>query len=316
MNLKKILILFLSAVLVLSLVSCGDSGDKGKTSPGDEPVAKVGDITITEDQLDQYTYLYCFLQGIDLAKASEEDLKYIKSLVLEDYISLNIIKTEYADDPDALPKEYDAEADEFVENVAKQESAAAYMENNNISDDFLKKFYIDQFYSKAFFEDLTASIPQATDKEAKEYYDENPDLFAIDEVEASHILVEDEKLAGEILNKLKGGADFAEMAKEYSIDGSAAQGGSLGTFGKGVMVPEFENAAFALKPGEISDVVKSKFGYHIIKVTGKNQGRETFEDARENIIDTLYDKAVREAYNQKMTELRKQYDIEYMKKEK
>ncbi|HPO04398.1 MAG TPA: peptidylprolyl isomerase [Bacillota bacterium] len=313
MNSKKILIIFLSAVLILSLASCGG---KGKTSPGDKPVAKVGDITITEDQLDQYTYLYCFLQGIDLAKASEEDLKYIKSLVLEDYISLNIIKSEYGDDPDALPEDYDAEADEFVENVAKQDSAAAYMEMNNISDDFLKGFYIDQFYSKAFFEDLTVSIPQATDKEAKEYYDENPDLFAIDEVEASHILVEDEKLAGEILDKLKGGADFAEMAKEHSIDGSAAQGGSLGTFGKGVMVPEFENAAFALKPGEISDLVKSKFGYHIIKVTGKNQGRETFEDARENIIDTLYDKAVREAYNQKMTELRKQYDIEYMKKEK
>ncbi len=313
MNSKKILIIFLSAVLILSLASCGG---KGKTSPGDKPVAKVGDITITEDQLDQYTYLYCFLQGIDLAKASEEDLKYIKSLVLEDYISLNIIKSEYGDDPDALPEDYDAEADEFVENVAKQDSAAAYMEMNNISDDFLKGFYIDQFYSKAFFEDLTVSIPQATDKEAKEYYDENPDLFAIDEVEASHILVEDEKLAGEILDKLKGGADFAEMAKEHSIDGSAAQGGSLGTFGKGVMVPESENAAFALKPGEISDLVKSKFGYHIIKVTGKNQGRETFEDARENIIDTLYDKAVREAYNQKMTELRKQYDIEYMKKEK
>lgn len=162
---------------------------------------------------------------------------------------------------------------------------------------------------------MTASIPQVTDKEAKEYYEENPDLFAIDEVEASHILVEDEKLAREILDKLKGGADFAEMAKEHSIDGSADQGGSLGTFGKGVMVPEFENAAFALKPGEISDLVKSKFGYHIIKVTGKNQGRETFEDSRKNIIDTLYDKAVREAYNQKMTELRKQYDIEYMKQE-
>lgn len=137
----------MSAVLVLSLTSCGG---KGKTSPGDEPVVKVGDITITENQLDQYTYLYCFLQGIDLAKASEEDLKYIKSLVLEDYISLNIIKTEYGEDPDALPEDYDAEADEFVESVAKQESAAAYMEKNNISNDFLKGFYIDQFYSKAF----------------------------------------------------------------------------------------------------------------------------------------------------------------------
>ena len=161
MNSKKILIIFLSAVLILSLASCGG---KGKTSPGDKPVAKVGDITITEDQLDQYTYLYCFLQGIDLAKESEEDLKYIKSMVLEYYISLNIIKSEYGDDPDALPKDYDAEADEFVENVAKQDSAAAYMEMNNISDDS-QGFYIDQFYSKAF--EFDRFYPQATDKEAR-----------------------------------------------------------------------------------------------------------------------------------------------------
>ena len=229
------------------------------------PVKACGEVGVSHHRgpIGQY-HIFIAFSGIDLAKASEEDLKYIKSLVLEDYISLNIIKSEYGDDPDALPKDYDAEADEFVENVAKQDSAAAYMEMNNISDDFLKGFYIDQFYSKAFFEDLTVSIPQATDKEAKEYYDENPDLFAIDEVEASHILVEDEKLAGEILDKLKGGADFAEMAKEP--DPNAAREASL-ELSKGVMSPEFE-MSLGPQTREISDLVKEIWlSYH--KVTGK-----------------------------------------------
>jgi foldase protein PrsA len=312
MNLKKILTLLLAAIMIFSLAACSEKDEKS----GDDPVVKVSDTIITEDQLNQYTYLYCFLQGIDLSSISGEDLQYVKSLVLEDYIALNLVKLEYADDPEALPEDYEATADEFVANVAKQEQAAAYMKANNISDEYLKEFYIDQYYSLAFFNDLSDEIPQTTDEEAKAYFDENPDLFVIDEVTASHILVEEEDLAKEILEKLKAGEDFAELAKEHSIDpGSAAQGGSLGTFGRGAMVPEFEQAAFALEPGEISDIVKSSFGYHIIKVTDKEQGKETFEEAKERIRASLYDRAIRNAYNDKIAELRDQYGVEYMNKQ-
>ncbi|MGI6734124.1 MAG: peptidylprolyl isomerase [Anaerovoracaceae bacterium] len=312
MNLKKILTLLLAAVMIFSFAACAEKDDKS----GDEPVVKISDTVITEDQLHQYTYLYCYLQGIDLRAVSAEDLEYIKSLVLEDYIALNLVKLEYADDPEVLPEGYETEADEFVANVAKQEQAAAYMKENKISDEYLKEFYIDQYYNIAFFDDLTGSIPETTDEEAKAYYDENPDLFVIDEVTASHILVKEEDLAEEILAELKAGGDFAELAKEHSIDpGSAANGGSLGTFGRGAMVPEFEAAAFALKPGEISDIVKSSFGYHIIKVTDKEQGTETFEEAKERIKASLYDMAVRNAYNAKIVELRDQYVVEYMNKQ-
>ncbi len=313
MNFKKILALLLAAVLVLSLAACAEKEDE---NTGDDPVVKISDTTITEDQLNQYTYLYCFLQGIDLSTATAEDLQYIKSLVLEDYIALNLVKMEYADDPEALPEDYETTADEFVTKVAEQEAAAAYMKANNISDEYLKSFYIDQYYSMAFFNDLTAEIPKTTEEEARKYFDENPDRFVIDEVTASHILVEEKEKAEEILAQLKDGGDFAELAKENSIDpGSAAQGGSLGTFGKGAMVPEFEEAAFALKPGEMSGVVQSQFGYHIILVTDREQGNETFLDAKQSILDTLYDTAVRNAYNARITELRDQYGVEYMKEQ-
>ena len=95
---------------------------------------------------------------------------------------------------------------------------------------------------------------------------------------ASHILLKTEgkdeaavkKQAEDLLAKVKGGADFAALANKFSEDeGSAAKGGDLDFFGRGAMVKEFEDAAFTLKPGEISDVVKTQFGYHIIKVTEK-----------------------------------------------
>lgn len=87
------------------------------------------------------------------------------------------------------------------------------------------------------------------------------------QVKASHILVKTESEARKILEDLKKGADFAKLAKEKSQCPSKKRGGNLGWFGRGKMVPEFEKAAFSLKKGELSDIVKTQFGYHIIKVT-------------------------------------------------
>ncbi len=88
-----------------------------------------------------------------------------------------------------------------------------------------------------------------------------------DKIRCSHILVEKQSQALEILERIKKGESFSALAQEYSIDGSRRQGGDLGFFGRGMMVREFEKAAFELDVGEVSEPVKTQFGYHIIKRT-------------------------------------------------
>ncbi|MCL5099800.1 MAG: peptidyl-prolyl cis-trans isomerase [Candidatus Marsarchaeota archaeon] len=86
-----------------------------------------------------------------------------------------------------------------------------------------------------------------------------------DRIRCAHILVEKFSTAQEVLDKLNKGESFAKLAEQYSMDGSRKRGGDLGSFGRGVMVKEFENAAFALEKGRVSGIVKTQFGYHIIK---------------------------------------------------
>ncbi len=133
--------------------------------------------------------------------------------------------------------------------------------------------------------DATVSIPQAQEAFAK-----NEDHFKIqEEVKASHILVKTEKEAKDLVAKLKGGADFAELARKHSEDtGSKDSGGDLGFFARGRMVPEFEQAAFGMKPGQLSEPIKSQFGYHVIKVADRHQPRNRpFEEVKSEILDQM-----------------------------
>ena len=128
---------------------------------------------------------------------------------------------------------------------------------------------------------------------ARSNYNANPDRFKVaEQVQVRHILIASPDDAGrakaaQVLVDLQGGADFAALAKEYSANpGSAAKGGELGFFAKGAMVPEFEEAAFALKKkGELSGLVKTKFGYHILQLEARRPaGVRSFEEVRDDLI--------------------------------
>jgi peptidyl-prolyl cis-trans isomerase C len=171
-----------------------------------------------------------------------------------------------------------------------------------------------------------STVPGPSDAEAKDFYAKNPDQFKAPEtVRASHILIRVEPTADaatkakakttidSVLKKAKGGEDFAKLAQQYSQDGSAAQGGDLGPFPREQMVPEFSNVAFSLKPGQISDVVTTQFGYHIIKVTEHAQPRTiSFDEAAPRLKQFLEAKKKDEKQTALIEGLKKKAKIEVL----
>jgi len=147
---------------------------------------------------------------------------------------------------------------------------------------------------------------KVTDDEIRAYYDANRDKYLNGEtVSASHILVDTEDEAKAIKAKLDAGADFAELAKSDSKCPSASRGGDLGTFGRGTMVKEFEDAAFALKVGEISQPVHTQFGWHLIKVTAHNEaGQKPLDEVKDDIRNTLLSQKQEKAFEDLVQKLR------------
>jgi len=153
---------------------------------------------------------------------------------------------------------------------------------------------------------------KVNDQEALTYYEENKDNFITKEqVYLYNISVETEEVAKDILEKLKAGGDFIEIAKEKSTGPSAAQGGDLGYISKGDLIPEIENDVFALEIGNISDIIKSQYGFHILKVTDKKpEVLKTFEEVKEEIVQTLLPTKQKEAFDNLLEELKSQVTIE------
>ena len=168
-----------------------------------------------------------------------------------------------------------------------------------------------------------------TEEDAKKYYDENPTKFEVKEqVRASHILIKPDTTDSEadpnqakaeakakiqgLLEQIKGGADFAELAKANSDCPSAARGGDLDFFTRGKMVPPFDKAAFELEVGKVSDIVETRFGYHIIKVTDhKDASTTSFEQARNSLIVQLTQRKQAEIANKYIESLKAAADIVY-----
>ncbi len=186
------------------------------------------------------------------------------------------------------------------DGIDKSKEVAARLEE-------VKKLVIVEAYVRKKIEgDIKVS-----DDEMKKFYDQNKDKFKSGEqVRASHILVKSEKEAQDVLAQLKKGASFEDLAKKYSKDASAVKGGDLGWFPRGAMVPAFEKAAFSLKEGEISDIVQTPFGFHIIKVTGKRPaGVRTFDEVKDQIRAALMPAKQQEALQQLQDNLKKNAKI-------
>jgi len=213
-------------------------------------------------------------------KASEDEVNQI----------FNNVKSNYKTD------------DEFNKALTNIGDTTESFKNKLYNDVVLKNYLDKEFYNKI----------DVNEEEVKKIYSENEDKFVTnDEINASHILIENKEEAEMVKNMILDGADFAETAKEYSICPSKNNGGSLGFFSYGVMVPEFEQAAFKLEVGEISDLIKTQFGYHIIKLNEKKSGKKLdYDKAKDYIIKQITSKEVSQQLQEKVNDLRKKSNIE------
>lgn len=185
-------------------------------------------------------------------------------------------------------KELDEEVDSIITDYygGDEEQFRSFLESQGYNLDFIRNdLRRNLMLKKIISTDLVIS-----EKEAKEYLEENREHFDIpEEVKARHILVETKKEALEVISRLEKGEDFAELAKELSQDpGSKESGGDLGFFGRGRMAKEFEEAAFSLKDGERSGPVKTVHGYHIIERMEYKKGRAvTYEEVADEVEETI-----------------------------
>ena len=267
--------IFAGLLITLALANFAFAADLNKV------VARVNSQAITEREV--LLFLQPFGQQALMLYQSEQGRK----MVIDDVISLRLF---------ALEGEK-AKLDETPEFIATIESTRRAM------------------LAQAAMRELLKGIT-VSDDEAQKFYDDNKNSFMQPEkVHARHILIsgDADELAAKIIADLKAGASFDVLAKEYSLDpGSKANGGDLGEFPRGVMVPDFEKAAFALKnPGDISEPVKSQFGLHIIKLEAKIPAAPTpFEQVKPRIMQELREKKTQELLKARSEELEKIYKVE------
>jgi parvulin-like peptidyl-prolyl isomerase len=300
---KKIII---AAVIILAVAFIGWQ----KFAAGKSAIAATvnGEPIYKEDVLAEYIKVPPEYRNIITVDSILEGM-VIEKLLLQEAEKMGIETT-------------DEEVDKVLEQLLlaygmREEDLVKTLEENDATLDDLKREYKKRITINKVLNETVLGDITVTEADARKYYDENPEQFGTPEmIKASHILVNTSAEAKSIRNKALGGAKFDELAQEYSIGPSASRGGDLGFFGKGQMVKEFEDAAFALEDiGDISGIVETQFGFHVIKLTDrKEESMQNFEDIREQIMQAVLQQKQAAAIDIYTAQLESAADIQiYMK---
>jgi len=300
--------------------------EQPKTSPGD-PMARVNGTVITRQELDRAVKVMLAQNQVQ-QPLPPELLQQAQDAALEQLTSAELLYQEAAKlEIKDLEKQI---TDKVALNRAKFSSDADFekalkgvdMTPKDMREFTRKDIIISNFIEKQYADKMTVS-----DAEAQKFYDDNLEKYfkKPESARASHILIgldekaspEERKKAKEkaeaLLKRVKAGEDFAALAKSDSTCPSASQGGDLGSFSRGQMVPAFENATFALKKGEVSGVVETQFGYHIIKLTEKQEATsEKFADVKAKISEFLKREKTQNAVVELVAKLKTKANIEKM----
>jgi peptidyl-prolyl cis-trans isomerase SurA len=289
----------------------------------DRVVAKVNSEIITLSSVDERVELIKQKYKGNLNGRSEKELlEEALNTIVEEKLQLQEGKKRGLEVDDSAVEA--AVADIEKKNGLEEGQLAEMLESEGRSMESYKNHIRDQILvSKVVRFELGSRVSISERRIAKYYHDNQKDFWDPGKARVRHILILTEKglsadkkkekylQAKEILGEVKGGKDFAAAAKEYSEDISASEGGDVGFIEKGKMVPEFEKAVYSLKEGEISDIVETEYGYHIIKVEDVLMGGTLpLKDVKNKIQYILSNEKQKSAYDEWMSELRKAAFIE------
>lgn len=297
----------------------------------DEVIARVDGEAITRGEFDEVLQQFIMRQRYQMMQQGQQIAPeqmammeaHMKQPALEQMVSMKVFEAALVEPAKAVSDErIEAETEKF-RAILKAQGEGSLEELLAARDTSMEELQEQMRNRLGMLDMLEARFGslEPTEEEVNETFEQYQT-----EVSASHILIpadheaeiDGETLAGEELarklaEKAKAGEDFAELAKTYSTCSSAPQGGDLGSFGKGRMVPEFETAAFAMEQGEISDPVQSQFGFHVIRLNERNEKTgEEAEDLRSQIHDGLIGLKADEKMPELVNELMEAADIEYL----
>ncbi len=239
-------------------------------------------------------------------------LRLVDSIIQEELLSQEAKKQSLKIDESELKNN----VDQWKNSIKKDTTAKEYYEKNGITEEFVTDVFKEQMNISALEANYTKNNP-VTQAEIDKYYNEHKSEYTNAQVKASHIIIKTQnddgtemsqdkvdsakKQIDEIYAKIKAGEDFAKLAKQYSQDASKDAGGDLGFFSKGQMVKEFEEVAFSMKVGEVSEPFKTKYGYHVVKLTDKKEDTTDPKQVKEFLKGTLQ----QEKFNKYVEELKK-----------
>jgi peptidyl-prolyl cis-trans isomerase C len=310
------------AVALILVSAVGFAADK--KAPGDM-VAVVNGAVITQEEFDRVLDYERRRAAQNGQQIPDAQMSKIENSILDSLIVGELLFQESK--KQGIQVKSETVTEQFMTVKQRFPSEAEYkkaLEENKITEskiraDIKRDMAIQQLIDKEVDQKV-----KITDEESKTFYDTNPQLFQQPErVKASHILIKvdegasEEKKAEalkkikEIQQKVQKGEDFAALAKTYSEGPSAPRGGDLNYFGRGQMVKPFEDAAFSMKPNETSDIVETKFGYHLIKVVDKQPAKKiVYADAKNRINKHLKDQKLRTDRQLYFDKLKKDAKIE------
>jgi parvulin-like peptidyl-prolyl isomerase len=313
-NIKPILIIIIVAFIVSIFYGLGQyrsSGNRQQATGG--LIAEVNNTGISYQQWQNaFSNFISRYDNQTLSNMSDQTLAYVKNSVTEQLVN-SILLYQHAQEKNITISESDINEEiEKIKNSFETESdfndaiKRSNLTLNQLKDDIRRQLMIGEVIEQE------NDKVEVTEEEISKYYEEHKDYFFEPEKrKIRHILVEDKEEAQKILNQIKDGmVDFEKAAREKSICPSSEQDGDLGYITRGQMVKEFETVAFSLEAGEISEVVKTEYGYHIIRCEDiQEEHQQTFEEAKGTIKENLRSQKENSAIEALLTQLREESDV-------